>query len=103
MDIEIKISSLLSDKDKAVVKAFGHLVEAKRKAFQADGYLRDDFKEYFEDEISAIHGAAVALKFVMAGLALQVMDIALANGAGHEDYARFVDDEGGTIAFVYVQ
>lgn len=102
MNIDINISAL-SDKDKATVEALGHLSKAWLEASRAESTISGEFKYSFEDEVSAIHGAAIALKFVRAGLTLQVESIALANGAGHEDYARFVDDEGETVAFVYVQ
>lgn len=102
MDIEIKVSTL-SDKDKAAAKALGYLADAKSEATGAEIALGQGPHGYFEDEISAIHSAAVALKFVWAGLLLQVIDIARANGAERGDYARFVDDEGETVAFVYVR
>ena len=102
MDVEIKVSTL-SDKDKAVTKALGNLADARFEATNAEVALNNGPHEYFEDEVSAIHSAADALTFVWAGLLLQVTDIAKANGAGRGDYARFVDDEGETVAFVYVQ
>lgn len=101
MDIDINIS-VLSDKDKATVKALGHLAKAWIEASHAESTLIGEFKYSFEDEVSAIHNATIALKFVRAGLTLQVESIALEHGAGHGDYTCFVD-EGEAVVFVYVQ
>ena len=102
MDIDIKVSCL-SDKDKAAAKALGYAADAKAEATGAEIALNQGPHEYFKDETSAIHSAAVAMKLVWASLLLPVMEAAKAHGAERGDFARFVDDDGETVVAVFVR
>lgn len=100
-DIEINASSLLA-RELAVVRAFGRLHDAKTEAFMASEDLVDG-DDTQQDTAAVIKSAAVQLRLCLSCLYHEVQSVAVAHANARGRYVRFVDGEGETLAFIYVE